>query len=123
MHDGKGETAIDAPAIDNNGAGAALAMVASLLAAGQMKMIAQGIEKRGSGIKRQIMTGAVDAQVEVRGWHRCVDDIGNSGFGIGLASQWTDRQNRGRCDTRLENFSAGNAAPTEILVFHSELLQ
>ena len=50
MGQGKGKAGIDATAIDENGAGAALAAVAALFGAGQMEAFAQEIEKRDARI-------------------------------------------------------------------------
>ena len=46
VHHGQRQTGIDAPAIDDHRACAALAVVAALLGARQAKMFTQGIEQR-----------------------------------------------------------------------------
>src|SRR5690606_6386756 len=51
MHHRQREAGIDAAAIDQDGAGAALAVVAALLGAGKVEMIAKGVEKAGARIK------------------------------------------------------------------------
>src|SRR5439155_7474417 len=53
---------IYAPPIDQNGAGAALAVVAALFAAGQIEMEPQRIEQRGPGRDRQRPVCPVHAQ-------------------------------------------------------------
>jgi hypothetical protein len=44
VHDGQRETGIDALAVDKDGAGAALAVIAALLGSGEADVFAQGIE-------------------------------------------------------------------------------
>jgi hypothetical protein len=46
--------------VDQYRAGAALAVIAALLAAGQADVFAQRVEQRGAHIKRQLMALAVD---------------------------------------------------------------
>ena len=53
MHDRERQAGIDAPAIDDHGAGAALAVVAALLGAGEMQMLAQRIEQGGASVELQ----------------------------------------------------------------------
>ena len=50
MADGEREAGIDAPAVDQDGAGAALAAVAALLGAGQVEALAQEVEQRDARI-------------------------------------------------------------------------
>ena len=50
MADGEREAGIDAPAVDEDGAGAALAAVASLLGSGEMEALTQEIEQRDARI-------------------------------------------------------------------------
>src|SRR5439155_1926114 len=50
MADGEREAGVDALAVDENGAGAALAAVASLLGSGQMEALTQEIEQRDARI-------------------------------------------------------------------------
>ena len=42
-----------APSVDQHGAGAALAVVAAFLGAGQAEMLAQRVEQRGADIERE----------------------------------------------------------------------
>jgi hypothetical protein len=51
MHDGERQAGIDAPAVDDDRAGAALAVVAALLGAGQVQVLAQRVEQRGAGVE------------------------------------------------------------------------
>src|SRR6476620_8365135 len=50
MADGQSKTGVDALAVDENGAGAALAAIASLLGSGQMEALTQEIEQRDARI-------------------------------------------------------------------------
>jgi hypothetical protein len=50
MADGKRETGIDPPPVDNDGAGAALAAVTAFLGSGQMQAFAKEIEQRDTRI-------------------------------------------------------------------------
>ena len=45
LHDGEREAGIDAPSVDQDRAGAALAVVAAFLGAGEVEMVAQRIEQ------------------------------------------------------------------------------
>ena len=59
-----------APPVDQHRAGAALAVVASFLRAGQAEMLAQHIEQRGAHIEREPMIPAVDVQRGIDGFAR-----------------------------------------------------
>ena len=50
MADGQRQARIDPPAVDQHGAGAALAAVASLLGPGELKPLAQEVEQRDAGV-------------------------------------------------------------------------
>src|SRR5439155_455624 len=52
----------DTPAVNQDRAGTALAVIAAFFRAGQIEMIAQNIEKRGSRIERQPVNGAVHGE-------------------------------------------------------------
>ncbi len=54
LHDGKGETGIDAAAVQQHRAGAALAVVAAFLGPGQAQMVAQEVEQAGPRRDRQL---------------------------------------------------------------------
>ena len=51
VHHGEGQAGIDAPAVHQHRAGAALAVVAALLGAGEAQVFAQGVEQRGARIE------------------------------------------------------------------------
>ena len=60
--DGKCEAREDAFPVDQNLAGAAPALVAALLCAGQIQMIAECVEKAHARIERDLVHGPVDAE-------------------------------------------------------------
>ena len=62
VHDGEGEAGVHAAAVDVYGAGAALAVVATLLCAGHVEVFAQAVEQRGARVDVQVVLFAVDAQ-------------------------------------------------------------
>jgi hypothetical protein len=62
VHHGQAQAGIDAAAVDDHGAGAALALVAALLGAGQVQVFAQQVEQRGAGVDFLFEALAVDAQ-------------------------------------------------------------
>jgi hypothetical protein len=62
MHDGKREAGINPAAIHMDSAGAALAVVASLLGSEQRELLTQGVEQRGAGVHLNLSDSAVDAQ-------------------------------------------------------------
>ena len=64
VHHGQRQAGIDALAIDQHGAGAALAAVAALLGAGQVQHFAQRIEQGDARLDIELVLGAVDAQRE-----------------------------------------------------------
>jgi hypothetical protein len=62
MHDRQREAGINAPAVDDDRAGAALTVVAALLGAGEVEMLALCVEQGRSGIDVEIVSRAVNAQ-------------------------------------------------------------
>ena len=54
VHHGERQAGVDAPAVDQHRAGAALAVVAALLGAGEAEVLAQRVEQRvrGSSVRR-----------------------------------------------------------------------
>ena len=56
---------MDAPAVDQHGAGAALAVVAALLGAGQAQPLAQHVEQGRGCRHRQAVPSAVDLETDV----------------------------------------------------------
>ena len=66
LHEGgEREARFHALAVHQHRAGAALAEAAAFLRAGEMQVLAQGVEQRGARIERQPMLGSVDAQHDV----------------------------------------------------------
>ena len=53
--EGEGEAGVDAAAVDQDRARAALAVVATLLCAGELEAFAQGVEQGGAGIDLEIV--------------------------------------------------------------------
>ncbi len=62
LHDGEREARIDAPAVDQDRAGAALPVVAALLGAGQVEMVAQRIEQGCPRREVELPRHAVDGE-------------------------------------------------------------
>ena len=62
LHDRQGEARIDPPAVDQNGAGAALAVVAALFGPGEVEMVTQRVEQRGPRRDGQLARHAVDME-------------------------------------------------------------
>ena len=60
--DGEGEAGVDAAAVDEDGAGSALAVVAAFLAAGEFEVFAQGVEEGGAGVEGERVRCAVDLE-------------------------------------------------------------
>ena len=54
VHHRQRQAGVDPPPVDDHRAGAALAVVAALLGAGEMQMLAQRVEQRGAGIDRRV---------------------------------------------------------------------
>ena len=53
---------VDPPPVDDHRAGAALAVVAALLGAGQMQVLAQRIEQGGARVELKLLRGAVHGE-------------------------------------------------------------
>ena len=70
MHHRQRQTAIDALAIDDDRADAALSLVAALLRAGQRAMLAQRVEQRGPRIEIEGIGPPVDRETYVLAWQR-----------------------------------------------------
>ena len=69
VHDGEAETAVNSSAVDQNGAGAALPVIAALLRSGELEMFPQQIEKRGPRIHFQTAVSPVYFQLKID--HAC----------------------------------------------------
>ena len=77
VHDGEGEAGVDAAAVDVDGAGSALAVVAALLGAGEVEVFAQAVEQGGAGVEAEVVDLAVDVEGD--------GNVGGSGgVGVGL---------------------------------------
>jgi hypothetical protein len=61
---GEGEAGIDAAAVDEDGAGSALSVVAAFFAAGEVEVLAECVEERGAGIEGDGVGGSVDAECD-----------------------------------------------------------
>ena len=70
MHHRERQAGIDPPPIHQHRAGAALAVIAPLLGAGQMQMLAQQIEQRGTDVDADSMGAAVDCEADRRRSYR-----------------------------------------------------
>ena len=66
LHHGEREARIDAPPVEQHRAGAALAVVATLLGSGQVEMVAQGIEQRGPRRDFELPLHAIDDQANAQ---------------------------------------------------------
>jgi hypothetical protein len=64
VHHREGQAGIDPLAIDVHRAGAALAVVAAFLRAGQEKVFTQAVEERRARVDAQPMLDAIDAQAQ-----------------------------------------------------------
>ena len=76
LHHRQRQAGIDPPPVDQNGARAALSVVAALLGAGQVEMVAQCVQQRGPWGDREFHLAAVDGQpdrnfLRHRGSPRC----------------------------------------------------
>src|SRR5271157_5477901 len=65
MHCGERQAGVDATAVQQHGASAALAMIAPLLGTCQREMFTQGVKKRCPRIERHTMEHAVDLKFDV----------------------------------------------------------
>ena len=74
MGNGEGETTIHTPAIEEDGTGAALAVVAALLRTGKSKVLAKYIEERGSSINCKLVSCSVHLQGDrkIHSWCDCL---------------------------------------------------
>ena len=63
LHDRECETGVDSTPVDQNRAGAALAMIAALLGAGQIKMVPQQVEQGRPRLDLELGCAAVDHQL------------------------------------------------------------
>ena len=96
MHHRQGQAAVDPPPFDDHRAGAALAMIAALLGAGQVQLFAQGIEQGGAGVEFECQVLAVDLERDLR--HNGENDAGRRRGGLGSSPG-----KRGRCGGGEQN--------------------
>src|SRR5439155_6919108 len=76
--DREGEAGVDAAAVEENGAGSALTVVATLLAAGKFEVFAQGVEERRARVEGEGVRCAVDLEGQGHGMRR------GGGCGLGV---------------------------------------
>jgi hypothetical protein len=81
VHGHKAEAGIHPPAVDVHRAGAALAVVATLLGAGQVQMVTQAVQQRGAGVQLQRFQPAVDLHAHGDGAIRCGRALADRGGG------------------------------------------
>jgi hypothetical protein len=62
MHDSEGQAGVDATSVDMDGAGAALAVVAALLGAGQDEVLAEAIEEGSARVEAEFVGLPVDSK-------------------------------------------------------------
>ena len=67
MHHGKAHAAEHAAAVDVHRAGATLAVVATLFGAGQIEVLAQGVQQSDPGLDGQLAIPAIDLERERHG--------------------------------------------------------
>src|SRR5690349_6926512 len=65
LHHGKGQARDDAASVDEHGAGATLAVVATFLSSGEVEILAERVEQRSPRSERQAPLDAVDAKRDV----------------------------------------------------------
>jgi len=78
VRDGEGQAAIDASAIEQDGAGTALPMIAALLGAGESEPLAQRIQQRRARIDNKRMFCPVHPQSDLKVHSRRVSFGGSS---------------------------------------------
>ena len=64
VHDGQREARVDPAAIDEDGARAALAVIAAFLAAGELQVFAQRVEQRHARVELEGLLRAVDLKID-----------------------------------------------------------
>src|ERR1700738_2333260 len=64
VHDGKRQARIDAPPLNEHGAGAALTLIAAFFRPSQLQMLAQQVKERRSRIENEGMTRPVGGQAQ-----------------------------------------------------------
>ncbi len=79
---GQQQAAVGAPAVDEDGAGSALPVVAALLGSGQVQLLPQGVEEGDAVVQVEDVGPAVDAELDAR-----ADRAGRGRWGGLLLSQ------------------------------------
>src|SRR5262249_14296705 len=69
VRDGEREAALCADAVDQDSAGAALAVIAPLLGAGEAELLAQEVEQRRARVENERVLDPVDAQADPAARH------------------------------------------------------
>ena len=77
FHDGERQAGVDAPAIDQHGAGAALTVIAAFLGAGQREMVAQGVQECGPRHKVERAPDAIDDKIDRNAVRNLICGIGH----------------------------------------------
>src|SRR6267142_1922170 len=98
MHHRERQAALDALAVHEDGAGAALSLVAALLRAGQRDMLAQRIEQRGTRIEIEVIISSIDRESYL---------IVRHSFRRRLPREWWSSERQACGPSRLEEASPG----------------
>ena len=88
---GEGEAGVDAAAVNDDGAGSALSVVAAFFAAGEVEVLAECVEERGAGVKGEGVWGSVDAEGDA-------GSVGGAGGGLMGGGEAGDSCGRGSAD-------------------------
>jgi len=65
LHDGERQTGVDADAVNDYGAGAALAVVAAFFGAGEVEVLAKCVQQSDAQIERKMVRFTVDRERDV----------------------------------------------------------
>ncbi|MNP51306.1 hypothetical protein D3C76_1456120 [compost metagenome] len=108
VHYRQGQAGIDAPAVDNDRAGAALAVVATFLGAGELQVFAQQVEQGGAGVKLHFLPSTVHPDRQFG-----LDRVRRVGGRCLCRNE--RRQDHGRCGYHAhdQEFSSGNRHDVE----------
>jgi hypothetical protein len=102
LHYRQREARGDPAPVDDHGAGAALALVASLLRARKSQPFMQRVQERGARIEHHVVLGAVDAQQDVGAGGRCRLCCLRNGLSLGLRQERSCGNGAARSRGRLE---------------------
>ncbi len=84
VHRRQGQARIDPPALDDHRAGTALAVIATLLGAGELQLLAQRVEQGGPRVEFQRAGLAVHGEGHLRDRRRLHDAVVHRGLRHGL---------------------------------------